>query len=105
MQERGEGEAMQVTRERRVTTDAVRIISALAVAAFIGAGCGKTETVEPPAPEVPVAVETDSLSPELPLAVVPPVESETWEPETVTPPNAADHGHEGHDHGPGGHTH
>ena len=88
MQGKGEGEAMQTTHEKSVTHNAVRIMSALAIAAWLGVGCGKTETPEPP-PEAPSAVE-----------------EEKWEPETVTPPTApGDHGHDGHDHGPGGHTH
>ncbi len=85
-------ETMQATQERKATQNAIRIMSALTIVTWLGAGCGKADKIEPPAPEathVPKAVET-----------------EKWEPQTVTPSKApSDQGHEGHDHGPGGHTH
>ena len=89
MQEKRKGETMQATQERKATHNAIRIMSALAIVTWLAAGCSKAEKTEPPAPEAPQ-----------------PVEAEQWEPETLTPTNATDdHGHEGHDHGPGGHTH
>ncbi len=88
MQTNKEGEPMQAKLEGKATRNAVRVLSALAIAAWLGAGCGKTE------------------KPELAAEAPKPVETETWEPDTVTPPKApSDHGHDGHDHGPGGHTH
>ena len=85
-------ETMQATREGSATHNAVRIMSALALATLLGVGCGRTEKPEPAAP----------AAAEAPKAV----EAEKWEPETVQPPKVqSDHGHDGHDHGPGGHSH
>ena len=106
MQTTREGETMQATREGKATHNAIRVMSALAIATWLGAGCGKTEKTEKTEPLVPEAskpVQIEKLAPETPPAAPKPVEAEKWEPETVKPSEAqSDHGHS---HGPGGHTH
>ena len=71
---------MQGTQEVRATHSVIRVMSALAIATWLGFGCGEAEKMEPP---VPAAADAPKAA-----------EAEKWEPETVELQELSDHGHE-----------